>query len=166
MNLIKQYLALCWFQVSPLDLPRSTRFFKLNLVFNFVTYAFIHFNMTDDIESITEVFFETLLTLGFIAFTLCLQRTMYTFIQVSSAILFCENTIAFLLIPIMFWVTIVEDWLSYGILLVILLWNWAIIAGIFKKIMNINALAGMVMSLLFILFSFGGGFVINNLTSG
>jgi hypothetical protein len=32
--------------------------------------------------------------------------------------------------------------------------------------MNINALAGMVMSVFFILFSFGGGFVINNLTSG
>lgn len=166
MNLIKQYLALCWFKVSPLDLPRSTDFFKLNLIFNFVIYTFIHFNMTDDVESIIEVFIETLLTLGFIAFTLCLHRTMFTFIQVSSAILFCENAIAILLIPVMFWVTVTEDWLSYGLLLVILLWNWAMIAVIFKKIMSINVIAGMVMSLFFILFSFGGGFAINTLISG
>ncbi|OAI09981.1 hypothetical protein A1359_17365 [Methylomonas lenta] len=166
MNLIKQYLALCWFKVSPLDLPRSTLFFRLNLVFNFFIYFFIHFNMTDEIESITEVIIETLLTLGFIAFTLALHRTMYTYIQVCSAVFFCENVIAVLLIPIMFWATIAEDWLSYGVLLLILLWNWAMIAGIFKKIMNINILAGMVMSLFYILFSFGGGFAINSLISG
>ena len=166
MNLIKQYLALCWFEVSPLDLPRSTRFFRFNLVFNFFIYFFIHFNMTDEIESITEVIIETLLTLGFIAFTLGLHRTMYTYIQVCSSVLFCENVIAVLLVPIMFWATIAEDWLSYGALLLILLWNLTMIASIFKKIMNINSLAGMVMSLFFILFSFGGGFAINSLISG
>jgi len=166
MNLIKQYLALCWFKVSPLDLPRSTHFFRANLAFNFLIYFFIHFNMTDEIESITEVIIETLLTLGFIAFTLALHRTMYAFTQVCSSVFFCENVIAVLLIPIMFWATIAEDWLSYGILLLILLWNWAMVASIFKRIMNINTLAGMVMSLFFILISFGGGFAINSLISG
>lgn len=122
--------------------------------------------MTDEIESITEVIIETLLTLGFIAFTLGLHRTMYTYIQVCSSVLFCENVIAVLLVPIMFWTTIAEDSLSYGVLLVILLWNLIMIASIFKKIMNINTLAGMVMSLFYILFSFGGGFAINSLISG
>lgn len=166
MSLIKQYIALCWFKASPLDLPRSTHFFKLNLFFNFFIYTFIHFNMTDDFESIIEVIIETLLTLGFIAFTLWLHRTMYTYIQACSAVLFCENVIAVLMIPIMFWATIAEDLLSYGTLLLILLWNWAMVASIFKKIMNVNILAGMAISLFFILFSFGGGFAINSLISG
>ncbi|MBS4052384.1 MAG: hypothetical protein KGZ69_14445 [Methylomonas sp.] len=166
MDIIKQYLALCWFDVSPLELPRSASFFKKNLIFNFLMFMFIHFNMTDDFESISEVFIETLLNLGFIALTLWLNRSMHTFIQVASAILFCENFTSLLILPIMFWATVAEDWLSYGTLLIIILWNWALIGAIFKKILDINVFAGLVMSLFYLLFSFGGGFAVNSFLTG
>ena len=166
MDIIKQYLALCWFHVSPLELPRSDRFFKNNLIFNFLIFFFIHFNMTDEIESISEVFIETLLNLGFIGLTLCLNRSFHTFIQVASAILFSENVVGIILVPIMFWATVAEDWWSYGSLSLALLWNWIMIAAIFKKFLNINTLAGIVMSLFYFLFSFGGGFAVNSLVTG
>ena len=166
MGIIKQYFALCWFAVSPLELPRSTRFFKNNLIFNFVIFCFIHFNMTDDIESVSEVVIETLLNLGFIALTLSLNRSMHTYIQVTSSVLFCENVVAIFLIPIMFWATVAEDWWSYGTLGIALLLNWVMVAVIFKKVLHINSLAGMVMSLFYFLFSFGGGFAINSVLTG
>jgi len=164
--MINQYLALCWFAVSPLELPRSTRFFKNNLVFNFLIFSFIHFNMTDDIESISEVIIETLLNLGFIALTLLFNRSMHTFIQVASAVLFCENIVAIFLIPIMFWATVSENWWGYGTLGCVLVWVGVMIAAVFKKALRINALAGMVMSLFYFLFSFGGGFAINSFLTG
>jgi len=166
MGIVKQYLALCWFTVSPLELPRSTHFFKYNLLFNFVIFCFIHFNMTDDIESITEVIFETLLNLGFIALTLWLNRSFHSYIQMSSAVLFCENIVAIFLIPIMFWATVAEDWWSYGSLGIALIWSWMMVASIFKKVLHINRLAGLVMSLFYFLFSFGGGFAINSFLTG
>lgn len=166
MDIIKQYLALCWFHVSPLELPRSVLFFKKNLIFSFLIFCFIHFNMTDDIESISEVFIETLLNLGFVALALFLNRSTHAFIQVTSAILFCENIVAVFLIPIMFWATVAEDWWSYGALGAALLWNWAMIAAIFQKVLNINVLAGLVISLFYFLFSFGGGFAINSFLTG
>ncbi|MCQ8128861.1 hypothetical protein [Methylomonas rivi] len=122
--------------------------------------------MTDDFESISEVFIETLLNLSFIALTLWLNRSMHTFIQVASAILFCENFTSLLILPIMFWATVAEDWLSYGTLLIIILWNWALIGAIFKKILDINVFAGLVMSLFYLLFSFGGGFAVNSFLTG
>ena len=166
MGIIRQYMALCWFAVSPLELPRSTRFFKYNLIFNFAIFFFIHFNMTDDIESATEVIFETLLNLGFIALTLWINRSIQSFIQVSSSVLFCENMVAIFLVPIMFWATVVEDWWGYGSLAIAVVWSWIIIAVIFKKVLHINSLAGLVMSLFYFLFSFGGGFAINSFLTG
>ncbi|QPK63260.1 hypothetical protein IVG45_21045 [Methylomonas sp. LL1] len=166
MDIIKQYLALCWFNVSPLELPRSTAFFKNNLIFSLLVFFFIQFNMTDEIESITEVVLETLLNLGFIALTLWLNKNMHTFIQVGSAILFCENVVAALIIPIMFWATVAEDWLGYGMLGIMVLWNWAMVGIIFKQALNITTLAGLIMSLFYLLFSFGGGFALNSVVSG
>lgn len=166
MDIIKQYLALCWFDVSPLELPRSTQFFKYNLIFSLIVFFFIQFNMTDEIESITEVALETLLNLGFIALTLWLNRNMHAFLQVSSAILFCENIVAVLIIPIMFWATVAENWLGYGMIGMMILWSWSMVGVIFKKALNINTLAGLIMSLFYLLFSFGGGFAINSFLSG
>lgn len=166
MDIIKHYLKLCWFDVSPLELPRSTAFFKQNLAFNVLMFTFIHFNMTDDIESVSEVFIETALNLGFIALTLCLNRTMYTFVQVATAILFSENFASLFLLPVMFWSTISEDWLSYSFLSVILLLNMAVIANIFKQAIGINILAGFIMALFYLVFSFGGGFALNSFLTG
>jgi hypothetical protein len=129
-------------------------------------FFFIQFNMTDEIESFTEVILETLLNLGFIALTLSLNRNMHAYIQVSSAILFCENVVSIFLLPIMFWATVAEDWLSYGILGVMILWNWIMVGVIFKRVLDINTTAGMVMSLFYFLFSFGGGFAINSMLTG
>jgi hypothetical protein len=103
---IGRYLALCWLDASPLMLTRSRGFFNQNLLFNFAIFFFIQFNMTDDIESITEVIFETLLSLGFIAIILWLNQSMHAFVQVGSEVLFCQNVPALFLIPTMFWVTI------------------------------------------------------------
>lgn len=166
MSISGQYLHLCWMSGSPLELPRSTRFFYQHLLFNFAAFFFIQFNMTDDIESVSEVIFETLLSLGFIASTLWLNKSSHAYIQVGSAILFCQNVLALFLIPIMFWVTGSENWGSYSVLALVLLWNWLTTAHIFRMAYNINRLAGLVMSLFYLLISFGGGFAINSFLTG
>lgn len=166
MDLIKQYLPLCWFDVSPLQLPKSAAFFKNNLIFNFLILCFIHFNMTDDIESISEVLIEILLNLGFIAFTLWLNGSTQFYVQVASAILFSENVVAIVIIPIVFWATVAENWWGYGSLLLALAWNWAMIAEIYKKALDINLMAGIVMASFYFIFSFGGGFALNSFLTG
>jgi hypothetical protein len=70
------------------------------------------------------------------------------------------------LLPAVFWSSVAEDWLSYGLLVIVLLLNMLVIAFVFKKVLSINTLAGLVMSLFYLIFSFGGGFAINSLLTG
>ncbi|WKJ91616.1 hypothetical protein QZJ86_05635 [Methylomonas montana] len=166
MDIIRHYFPLCWLNVSVLDLPRSTRFFKHNAIFYFIAVFFIQFNMSDDIDSIFEVLLETGLTLAFIAVVLWLNRTSHAYVQVASAILFCENVVAIFLVPIVFWVTVAEDTLSYSTLALFLLWDMIIIARIFKDVLRINTPASFVISLIYFLTTYGGAYSIYSLVGG
>lgn len=166
MDNIRHYLALCWLDASPLELPRSPRFFKQNLFFYFAVMFFIQFNMSDDIEAVFEVILETALTLGFIAAIMLLNRSFYAYIQVGSAVLFCQNAIALLLVPVVFWVTIAEDTTSYAILSIFMLWGAVLIAHIFKQVLQINKPASLVVSLIYFIITYGGAYGIDSLLAG
>lgn len=166
MDIIRQYFPLCWLNVSVLNLPRSTRFFKHNLIFYFMIVFFIQFNMVDDIDSILEVLLETSLTLAFIALVLLLNGTIGAFIQVSSAVLFCENVVALFLAPILFWATVAEDTPSYMTLALFLLWDLIIVGRIFKDVLRVNNAAGLVVALFYFLTSYGGAYGLYSLLVG
>lgn len=166
MDNIRQFLPLCWLAALPLELPRSTRFFKQNLFFYFVTAFFIQFNMSDDIEAIFEVILETGLTLGFLAALLLANRSLHAFIQVGSAVLFTQNVVALLLVPVAFWATTAEDTLSYVTLSLFILWAWVLLAHIFKLVLLINRPAALVVSLFYFLIVYGGAYSIDSLLAG
>lgn len=166
MDNIRQFLPLCWLSASPLDLPRSPRFFQQNLVFYFAVAFFIQFNMSDDVEAVFEVILETLLTLSFIATVLLLNRSFHAFIQIGSAVLFCQNMVALLLVPVVFWVTVAEDTPSYVVLSIFIFWAAILIAHIFKQVLQINRPASLVVSLFYFLIAYGGAYGIDSLLSG
>lgn len=166
MDFIRHYLPLCWFNVSVLDLPRSVSFLKNNAIFYFVIVFFIEFNMVDDFDIIFEVLLETLLTLGFIALVLVLNGSMHRFVEIGSALLFCENVVALFLLPVVFWVTLSEDTASYLMLTLLLLWDMSIVAAIFRDELKINRPASMVVSLFYFLMSYGGAYGLYSLLIG
>lgn len=166
MDFIRHYFPLCWLNVSVLDLPRSTRFFKHNAIFYFIVVFFIQFNMADDIESIFEVILETALTLGFIGMVLFLNGSSHSYVQVGSAVLFCENVVALFLVPVVFWVTVAEDVPSYTVLALFLLWDMTIIAHIFKDALQVNTAASLVVSFFYFFATYGGAYGIYSLVSG
>ncbi len=166
MRNIRQYLPLCWLSVSPLDLPRSTRFFQQNIVFYFALAFFIQFNMSDDIEAIFEVFLETGLTLGFVATVLLLNRSIHCFLQIGSAVLFCQNVVALLMVPVVFWVTVADDTPSYVVLSLFILWAFLLIAHIFKQVLEVNRPASLVVSLFYFVAAYGGAYGIDSLLMG
>ncbi len=48
MDNLKNYLPICWFEGNPLDLPRSYRFLKQNLLFYYFVELFMQYNMVND----------------------------------------------------------------------------------------------------------------------
>lgn len=164
MDIFSEYLALCWFEGDPMELPRSTSLFKKSLFIYFLLYYLLQANMTDDpFESIYEVLLQITLMLVFIGVMLSLNKTMYVYIQVSTAILFSANVLSIFLIPIMVWLTVSEDPWSYYFFGVIVLWYYAIVAYIFKYSLLINVPASMVLSLLYFIGTYLGAFALGQM---
>ncbi|TRX02928.1 hypothetical protein [Candidatus Methylobacter oryzae] len=164
MDVLKQYLPLCWLKNNPLELPRSVDFFKQNLLFYFVVEYFMQANMTDDpIESFTEVSIETLLTLLFIGVMLFFNRTLYAYVQVTTAIIFCANIIALFIVPVLIWLTISEEPLSYYLLILLLLWDYTLVTYIIRQVLSINVIASLVLSLFYFVATYFGAFALGQL---
>ena len=118
-------------------------------------------NMTDDpFESFVEVAIQTLLTLLFIGFILRLNKTLYAYLQVTTAILVCANIISLFVIPVLIWLTVSEALLSYYSLGILFLWELTVMAYIFKKILAINSAASIALSLLYFTVTYLGAFTI------
>lgn len=164
MDLIKLYLPLCWLKNNPLDLPRSVMFFRQNLIFSFVIDYFMQANMTDDpIEAFFEVGIETLLTLLFVGLLLFLNRTLYVYIQITTAILFCANVISVAVVPVMVWLTVSEDLLSYYLLALLMAWDFTVVAYIFKRTIIINMPASIALALFYFIATYLGAFALGQL---
>jgi len=164
IEILRQYLPLCWFKHNPLELTRSMSFFKQNLLFYFIVEYFMQANMTDDpFESFTEVSIETLLTLMFIGFILRLNKTLYAYIQVTTAILVCANIVSLFVIPILIWLTVSEDLLSYYSLGLLFIWEFTLIAYIFRKSLSINLPASLALSVLYFTVAYLGAFAIGQI---
>ena len=159
IEILKQYLPLCWLKQNPLKLTRSMSFFKQNLLIYFIVEYFMQTNMTDDpFESFTEVTLQIFLTLMFISFILRINNMLYAFIEVTSSILVCANTVSFFIIPVLIWLTVNEDILSYYCLALLFIWEFIVMAYIFKKTLGINSSASLALSALYYIITYLGAF--------
>jgi hypothetical protein len=164
IEILRQYLPLCWFKHNPLKLTRSMSFFKENLLFYFIVEYFMQTNMTDDpFESFTEVTIQTLLTLLFIGFILRLNKTLYAYIQVTTSILVCANIISIFVIPVLIWLTVTEDILSYYCLALLFIWEFTVISYIFRKSLAINTAASLALSVFYFTATYLGAFALGQI---
>jgi hypothetical protein len=159
VDIIRQYLPLCWFRHNPLELTRSTSFFKQNLIFYFLVQYFLQANMTDDpFESFYEVALETGLTVLFIGLIMFFNKTLYGYVQVTTAMMLCANVVALFIIPVMIWVTVSEDPVSYYLLFALIFWDFALVTYIFKKVIEVNIIASITLALLYFIVTYLGAF--------
>ncbi len=164
MDNIREYLALCWLNNDPLELPRSVSLFKKNLLIYFVIGYLLQANMIDDpLEAIVEISLQTLFMLVFIGIMLSLNKTLYIYVQVTTGVMFSANLISVFVIPVMVWLTVTEDIYSYYLFFILLAWYYAIISYIIKCTLLINIPASMVLALLYFIATFLGAFALGQL---
>jgi len=120
--------------------------------------------MTDDpFESFYEVSFETLLSLIFIGVMLALNKSLYVFIQISTAMLFCSNAVSFFIIPVLVWLTISENTLSYYLVGLLIFWDYALTTYVIKQVLILNLAASAVISLFYVTFTYFGAYTLGQL---
>lgn len=158
MNIFKLYLPLCWLKVNPVDLPSSVKFLKQNLWFYFIVELFIQANMIDPTEAFIEVIIETSLTLCFVGLILFLNKNTHLYIRIITAVLFCENVIALFGVPVVIWLTISENLLSYYLMGLLVLWDFVLITFIIKKVLSINTAASLTISFFYFMMTYAGAY--------
>jgi len=161
---LKQYLPLCWFKNNPLNLTKSLAFFNQNLLFYYLVEYFLQTNMVDDpIESFFEVTLETSLTLLFIGLMLLLNKSLFAFIQVATAVLFCENVVSIFAIPVLVWLTVSDSPFSYYVFSLLALWDFALITYIFKRVLVINLTASAALAVFYFVMTYGAAFALGQI---
>lgn len=164
MDTIREYLALCWLNNDPLELPRSVGLFKKNLLIYFVVGYLLQANMIDDpVESLYEISLQTVLMLAFIGIMLALNKTLYAYIQITTAFMFSANLISAFVIPVMVWLTVSEDIYSYYLFFLLLAWYYAIVSYIIKCTLLINVPASMVLALFYFIATFLSAFALGQM---
>jgi len=164
IEILRQFIPLCWLKHNPLELTRSTVFFKQNLVFFYIVEFFMQTNMTDDpFESFLEVSFETAFTLLFIGFILYLNKTLYAFVQTTTAVLLCSNIVSLFIIPVLVWLTLNEYLVSYYILGLLFIWEFVLIAYVFRKTLSINLSASIALAAVYFIIVYMSSFFIGQI---
>ena len=164
VEILKQYIPLCWYKNQPLELTRSVNLLKKNLLIYFVIEYFMQANMTDDpFESFTEVSVQIILALLFIALLLRLNKTLYAFVQVTTAIVISSNAISIFVVPVLIWLTVDEGILSYYCLGILFVWELTVIAYIFRKSLALNTAASLVVSFLYFIITYLGAFALGQI---
>ncbi len=141
-----------------MDLPRSITFFRWNLFIYYLVELFLQTNMIDPWEAFVEVTLETILTLGFVALMMILNRNFQCYLQVATSVLVCENLIAVFAIPTMVWLTVTDDLLSYITFGALILWDVTLVTYIIKKVLNINTFASLAVSCIYFICTYGGAY--------
>lgn len=162
MDNLRNYIALCWLEGNPLDLPRSYRFLKQNLLFYYFVELFVQYNMVNDfLDALVDVTEETLLTISFVLFTLALNKSLNKFVQVTSAVLVCKNVMACVALPVVALLTMTGSIFSYVLLALIVVWALYVISYIFRQVLNINHTASIVVGIIYFIVSYLGVYCLN-----
>lgn len=163
LDMLRNYLPLCWFKNHPLQLPRSVPFFQQNLAFYFLVWVIVQANMISTLEAFVEMTLETILTVLFVAVILSLNRSMHNYIQVATAVLLCENVVAIFGVPIMVWLTVTNSWPSYVFMAILIAWDFALIAYIMKKVLAVDIWASLVVAVLYFVTTYGAAYSLTTL---
>ncbi|MCK5191827.1 MAG: hypothetical protein KAR12_17440, partial [Methylococcales bacterium] len=119
---------------------------------------FIQANMIDPSEAFFEVVVETLLTFGFVWLILFLNKTLHLYVPIITAVLFCENVVAFFGVPVVIWLTVSEDLISYYLFGLLMLWDFVLITFIIKKVLSINTTASLTISFFYFMMTYVGAY--------
>lgn len=161
MDNLREYFALCWLNNDPLELPRSIGLFKKSLFIYFVVGYLLQANMIDDpFEAFYEISLQIIFMLLFLAIMLYLNKTLYAYIQITTAFLFSANLISIFGVPVMVWLTVSEDIYSYYAFALLLAWYYAIVTYVFKNTLLINVPASLVLTLFYFIATFLAAFAI------
>ncbi len=140
MNLLINYLSLCWFRNNPIELFPSRSFMWKAVIFYLVSGIIVEGLIADPADGTLEVSLRTIMAFSSIATYLFIFKKWEYFNQMFIAIFVCENfimTLATMTEGLYFYLVMKHyeyaEEVSIAIAVVLVLWYIAIVSYILRK---------------------------------
>lgn len=167
MELLKEYIALCFFKNNPTDLQPSWPFIWKNLLLYLGLGLLIEASISDIVDGTIEILVKAFLALLLIFSLLLFTKKLHLFTQALTAFIVCENVILFLgvLTEILDVVIQQTEFAPISIALAINLGIWliAIITYLLKQIFSFQTVKSVSLAIFYCVFTIAGPFVFTEL---
>jgi hypothetical protein len=156
MPLIRLFLDISLFTKGPQDSPASTFLLWLVALGNLVVGIVLSVFDVDWTEALIQSAAGLLLLAGFLGGALYLTGKMPRFLQTATAAFGCDSLISAMAIPLLAWAQLMPEAATVvGILLMLLmLWQIAVIGHILRHALSIPFLAGLGLTLAYTAMSY------------
>ncbi|MGR8981252.1 MAG: hypothetical protein ACU84H_14310 [Gammaproteobacteria bacterium] len=162
MNLLIQYLSLCWFSNNPADLVPSRSFMWKTVAFYLVIGIIVEGLIADFADGTLEVLLRTVMAFSSITVLLLFIKKIEYFYQLFTAIFVCENFIMLLATAtegLYFWMIMTHkenaEELSIGIGVFLVVWYLALVGYILRQTFNFKMAASIILAVSYFVLTYG-----------
>jgi hypothetical protein len=158
---ISRFITLCFFMQNHQDLPRSQKLLRISLVIHFFLGLVILALMIDPVEASIQISAKMVFSLFFVLIAVLFARKFSLFLPAITAIIMCENLIAFIGLPVAFWMHSVEEVvIPFYISVALVVWGLAVTGFILRKLFSIKLGSAAMVSVLYFLVADLGSFLL------
>jgi hypothetical protein len=163
MQLLKEYLSLCFFKNNPLDLHPSPQFVWKNLLFYLGIGTLVEANISDVVDGTIEIVVEAIITVLLIFILLFFTKKLNLFIQLLTALIVCENFILFLGVITEILDVVLQQTRYAGVPIVLgvdlAIWFIAIVAYLLRQMFLFKTIKSVSLATFYCVFTVVGAFL-------
>jgi len=163
MTQIFHFITLCFFMNNRGDLPQSRQLLSTSLITHFFLGLIIFALMIDPVEASIQISAKLVFSLFFVLIAVVLARKFSLFVPAITAIIMCENLIALIGLPVVFWMHITETVvIPFYITVALVVWGLAVTGFILRQMFSIKSGSAAIVSVLYFLVADLGSFLLLN----
>jgi len=162
MNLLSQYLSLCWFRNNPANLVPSKSFMWKTVGFYLISGCIVEGLISDPADGSLEVFLRTIMAFSSVAVFLLVFKKWQYFDQLFIAIFVCENfimTLATLTEGLYFLLVMNHqenaEEISIGIGALLVVWYIAIVSYILRQAFEVKMSLSVILAFSYFILTYG-----------
>jgi hypothetical protein len=162
MNLLSQYLSLCWFRNNPADLIPSKSFMWKTVAFYLISGCIVEGLISDPADGSLEVFLRTIMAFSSVAVFLLVFKKWQYFNQLYIAIFVCENFIMALATVTegLYFLMVMNhqenaEEISIGIGALLVVWYIAIVSYILRQAFETKMSLSVILAISYFILTYG-----------
>lgn len=160
MKQIYHFITLCFFMNNDGELPQSRQLLSTSLIAHFFLGLGILALLIDPVEASIQISAKLVFSLFFVLVAVLFARKFSLFVPAITAIIMCENLIALIGLPVLFWLHVTEIVvIPFYITVTLVVWGLAVTGFILRRMFSIKLGSAAMVAILYFLVADLGSFL-------